>query len=343
MLSKSKLIVIVILAVICFCTSTAFAQNNQLPSTSAKACIVVEQSSGRILFCQNENARLPMASTTKIVTAITVIEHCNLDEVVTIPQQACGVEGSSIYLRCGEKLTVRELLYGLMLRSGNDCAVALALHVGNTVEHFAEMMNDTARSLGCSDSNFVTPHGLHDDNHYTSAKDLATITCYALRNDEFRQIVSTTKYQIANDGYDYPRVLVNKNKLLHNYNGADGVKTGFTKKAGRCFVGSATRNGMQVVVVVLNCGPMFEDTSKLLDYAFANYSLHNVLPKNKICGVELDGKQRTCYVCTEGYSYPIKSGETLSTQIHIDGDKSFVEVLIDGKSVTIVPLQEKHV
>jgi len=187
-----------------------------------------------------------MASTTKIVTALTVIRNTDLDEVVEIPKAACGIEGSSIYLREGEHLTVRELLYGLMLRSGNDCAVALALHTSGSVEAFAELMNTTAVELGCENSNFVNPHGLHDDRHYTTALDLAAVTCEALHNETFREIVSTKAVRISNEGYEYDRVLVNKNKLLSNVDGADGVKTGYTKKAGRCFVGSATKNGMQV-------------------------------------------------------------------------------------------------
>lgn len=336
MLSKTKILILVcvtLLAVSCCFGAVAFAQNNT-QITCAKSCVVMERTSGRVLYSQNGNARLPMASTTKIVTAITVIEHSCLDDVVTIPQQACGVEGSSVYLRCGEQLTVRELLFALMLRSGNDCAVALALHIGGTVEHFAEMMNETARSLGCNDSNFVTPHGLHDDNHYTTAHDLATITCYALSNKEFATIVSTEKVKIGSG--DSARVLVNKNKLLHNYDGANGVKTGFTKKAGRCFVGSATRNGMQVVVVVLNCGPMFEDTAKLLDYAFANYKLQTVVPVNKICGVTYHGKHKDIYICPSGYTYPVKLDEKLSTQICLD--EKCLYILLDGTTVAKLPL-----
>ena len=220
-----------------------------------------------------------MASTTKIVTALTVIKHCNLDDTVEIPRQAVGVEGSSIYLREGEHLTVRELLYGLMLRSGNDAAVALALHTSGSVEAFAALMNEVAEEAGCVNSNFVNPHGLHDDKHYTTAYDLALISCSALENDDFREIVSTKTVRIRNEGYEYDRVLVNKNKLLSNYAAADGVKTGYTKKAGRCFVGSATRNGMQVVVAVLNCGPMFEDTASMLDAAFETYSYQIVVPR----------------------------------------------------------------
>ena len=312
-------------------TKKAFGWTANSPNftTTAKACVVMEQASGRVLFEKNSAERLPMASTTKIVTALTVINNANLDDVVTIPNQACAIEGSSIYLRAGEKLTVRELLYGLMLRSGNDCATALALHVGGSIEHFAELMNQTAQNFGCANSNFVNPHGLHDANHYTTARDLAVITCNALCNEHFADIVATKSAKIANDGYDYPRVLTNKNKLLINYDDANGVKTGYTKKAGRCFVGSATRNGMQVVVVVLNCGPMFEETAQMLDVAFDNYQKVCIVPKSKLCGAVYKNGKATYYYCNEDYSYPITQGERLSRKICLTEDEQVLEVLVN--------------
>ena len=320
---------------------TSAADNTCVFQTTAKACVVMERNSGRVLYEKNPHEQLPMASTTKIITALTVLNNCNLDEVVTVPAKACGIEGSSIYLRQGEKLTVKELLYGLMLRSGNDCAIALALHVGGSIEGFAQMMNKTAADLGCQNSNFVNPHGLHDANHYTSASDLATITCQALKNEQFAEIVSTKSVKIANDGYDYPRVLVNKNKLLANFCDADGVKTGFTKKAGRCFVGSATRNGMQVVVVVLNCGPMFEETAKMLDVAFANYTNVCIVPQNKLCGAIYKGGKPTYYCCKEQFCYPVTSQEKLTRKITLDQTHQQLEVFLDGKCIKTLPLSEQ--
>ena len=248
-------------------------------TTSAKACVVFEANSVRLLFEKNKDQRLPEASTTKIMTALIVAENANVNDVITIPEQAVGIEGSSIYLREGEKLTVKELLYGLMLQSGNDCAVALALHVGKSIDGFAKMMNNKAISLGCKNTNFTNPHGLPDDNHYTCAYDLGRISCEAIKNPIVKEIVSAKSAKINNDGYDYPRFLKNKNKVLtiFNYNGANGIKTGFTKKAGRCFVGSAQRNGMQLVVVLLNCGPMFEESMKLMDVFFSEYEMKNLL------------------------------------------------------------------
>lgn len=307
-------------------------------ATTAKGCVVMEQSSGRILYQKNADLHLPMASTTKIVTALTVLNNANLDDVVTIPTQACGIEGSSIYLRPGEKLTVRELLYGLMLRSGNDCAVALALHVAGSVDVFAQKMNDTVKAFGCVDSNFVNPHGLHNDNHYTSARDLATITCQALKNKDFAEIISTKSVKISNDGYEYPRVLINKNKLLSSFDDADGVKTGYTKKAGRCFVGSATRDGMQVVVVVLNCGPMFEETAQMLDVAFSSYKNVCIVPQNKLCGVIYNKNKPTYYYCSDAFTYPITQNEKLTRKITLDENSQIVEVFLDGQLIKTLQL-----
>ena len=302
-------------------------------SSSAQSAVVMERSSHRVLFEQNADAHLPMASTTKIVTALTVINNANLDDVVEVNTKAVGIEGSSVYLRAGEHLTVRELLYGLMLRSGNDCAVALALHVAGSVEAFAEMMNETAQKADCVDSHFVNPHGLHDDEHYTSARDLATLTCVALNNADFQQIVATKSVRISNEGMEYDRVLVNKNKLLTNFDDADGVKTGYTKRAGRCFVGSATRNGMQVVVVVLNCGPMFEETADMLNVAFANYTLDIVIPQNKVCGSRVENGKRVYYMCPESFGYPLRNGEQLNTEINLDGEVPTITAQLNGKTV----------
>lgn len=175
-------------------TRTAHA----FPACSGKACAVIEVNSGKILYEKNADARLPMASTTKIATAITVIENCDISMTVKVPQEAQGVEGSSIYLKAGETLTVKELLYGLMLQSGNDSAVALAVAVGGSVENFAEMMNKTARKCGAENTHFVNPHGLHDDKHYTTAHDLALISVHAMKNPEFRNIVSAKSAEISN-------------------------------------------------------------------------------------------------------------------------------------------------
>lgn len=333
-----RLILAIILTALCmsvFVCNVAFADGQF--STSAQAAVVMERSTGRILFEKNPDLHLPMASTTKIVTALTVLNHADMDEIVQIPKEACGIEGSSVYLREGEHLTVRELLYALLLRSGNDCATALALHVSGSIEAFAQLMNKTAYGLGCNDSNFVNPHGLHDDGHYTSARDLAVITCAALGNKDFQEIVSTQVMRIANEGCEYDRVLINKNKLLSGYEFADGVKTGFTKKAGRCFVGSATQNCMQVVVVVLNCGPMFEETKSMLQTAFASYTLEKIVPRNKICGSVTIGGKKRFYICRSGFAYPVRIDEKLAYAIDVEHQE--ISVSLNEREIALLPLE----
>lgn len=303
---------------------------------SAKGAIVAEQSTGRVVFEQNADARLPMASTTKIATALTVLRHANVNGIVTVPKAACGIEGSSVYLTEGERLSVLDLLYGLMLRSGNDCAVALALHVGGSVDGFVEMMNRTAQSVGCENTHFVNPHGLHDENHYTSARDLAKITCEAFKNPLFCQIVAAKTYRVQTDGAN--RVFVNKNKLLSRYDYADGVKTGFTKKAGRCFVGSASQNGMRFVSVLLNCAPMFEESQALLQHAFCVYSACPVAFVNQVAGSVLRDGQRRYLYCPVKLVVPVKVGEVVEKSVEAVGDDLFLCVKADAKPVAKIKL-----
>lgn len=217
---------------------------------TASSSIVMDAASGRVLGGSGYNTRGYPASTTKILTALVVLERTEPECVVTVPDEAVGVEGSSIYLRKGEKLTVEDLLYGLMLRSGNDAAVALAVATAGSVERFAAMMNARAAMCGAKDSHFVNPHGLHDDDHYTTAYDMALIAAEAYSNPLFARIVSTSKITVGEG--ESTRCLYNKNKLLGMIDGANGVKTGYTKKSGRCLVGGAFRDGMQLVSVVLN-------------------------------------------------------------------------------------------
>ncbi len=246
--------------------------------------IVMELNSHRVLCANNERVKKYMASTTKILTAITIIENCTLSDIVTVTDKTVGVEGSSIYLEVGEKLSVEDLLYGLMLRSGNDCAETLAVYCSGTLEAFAELMNKTATKIGAVNSNFVNPHGLHDDNHYTTAYDLALISCYAMKNDNFRKIVSTKSVTIPFTTRDFNRHLVNKNKMLKEFDGATGIKTGYTKRAGRCLVSSCLRNGMELICVVLNCPPMFERSKSLLSEAFSQFKLYKLIESDNIVG-----------------------------------------------------------
>ena len=297
---------------ICFSPIETSVAATSTVQTSARAMLLLENSTDRVLYEHNADKRLPMASTTKIATAITVIENCDdLERVVSVPKAAVGVEGSSIYLENGERLKIIDLLYGLMLQSGNDCAAALAITVGGSIEHFAEMMNALAAKVGATNTNFKNPHGLHDDEHYTTARDLALIASHAMRNPIFEKIVSTKRYTMPWKDRDYDRVVLNKNKILSTFDGGDGVKTGFTKKAGRCLVSSATRNGMRVICVVLDCGPMFEDCAALMERAFAEYSLEKVCTTEPVCNLTVtDGKakQVLCAPLSE-HCYPLTKEE----------------------------------
>lgn len=236
-------------------------------AASVTAEIAMELTTGTVLEENNADVQLPMASTTKIMTAIIIIEDCDLDEVINVPDAAVGAEGSSIYLKKGEQIDVRDLLYGLMMQSGNDSAAALAIHHSGSIEKFAEAMNNKAKSIGVGHTNFKNPSGLPDNEHYTTARDLCLIARYAMQNETFREIVGTKSY---NGKF---RTFTNKNKMLFNYEGANGVKTGYTVKAGRCLVSSAERDGMDVICVVLNCPDMYERSAKILDDCFSEYRL----------------------------------------------------------------------
>lgn len=248
------------------------AQEPDVPALNARAAVLIDGASGRLLYGYNEHRQLPMASTTKVMTALLALEGCSLQETVTASKRASGVPGTSIYLREGEQLTMEEMLLGLMLRSGNDAAVAIAEHVSGSVEAFAQRMNERAQELGAQ-ANFVTPNGLDAGGHSISALGLALVARQAMTLPDFRRIVGTQRATIRWPGNDYDRVLTNKNRLLREYEGATGIKTGFTSKAGRCLVFSAEREGMELIGVVLNCGAWFDSAERLLDWGFANYSL----------------------------------------------------------------------
>lgn len=281
-------------------------------SSTAKAMCLMEVTTNRVLRAKNEHERLPMASTTKIMTAITAIENCDdLDTKFEVSKKAIGISGTSIYLREGEKLSLRDLLYGLMLVSGNDASVAIGERVSGNVDFFVDLMNETAKKIGAKNTHYENTHGLDENGHYTTAYDLALISSYAMQNPIFKEIVSTKNIKITTEeGKD--RYLQNKNKLLRNYQGAVGVKTGFTDDAGRCFVGSAEREGMTLACSVLSCGPMFEECATLLDEGFANYKMIDITDKvfdNRKIRVE-EGKQtQTTIAPTQRYYYPLSADE----------------------------------
>ena len=244
---------------------------------NSRSCVVLDRKSKTILFGKNENKQVKMASTTKIMTAIVIIENYDLNKEITVSKKAAGTGGSRLGLRTGDKITVHDLLYGLLLRSGNDAAVALAETVGGSIEGFAELMNQKAKELNLKNTHFESPHGLDSDGHYTTAYELALITDYALQNSTFAKIVGTKNYTITINGY--PKALTNTNELLGNLNGVYGVKTGFTNGANRCLVSSCKRGDMDIICVVLGADTKnfrTQDSIKLIEYAFANYEYVNI-------------------------------------------------------------------
>jgi|GEM_PF-736703 len=236
--------------------------------------VLIEATTKRVLFGENEDVKLYPASTTKVLTALCVLNNLPLDRVIEVPKIAEGVEGSSIYLKAGQRITVEDLLFGLMLRSGNDAAVTLAVETSGSIEDFAVLMNETAKKCGAKNSNFVNPHGLQDENHYTTAYDLALITAKAYENEDFVRIVSSKLKKIKID--DSEVVIANKNKMLKTYDGSNGVKTGFTKSSGRCLISGAKRDGMQLVSVVLNCSDMWNESVRMLDFGFDNFEMTSI-------------------------------------------------------------------
>lgn len=263
----TKIFALLFVFAIIFGNFIVYSQKNVAIASGKSAYAVIDLKSGEIVKSENGSARLPIASTTKILSAITVIENVfDLDEEIIVPSSAVGIEGSSVYLTLGERISFRDLLYGLMLRSGNDCAVALAIKTAGSVEKFVEKMNDTAKTAGAINSSFANPHGLDDEGHFSTADDLAKITAYAMKNPVFREIVGT-KYHTTTG--EISRCFKNKNKMLWNFDGAIGVKTGFTKKSGRCLVSAGERGEKAYAVVVLNVYDTWTVSENLLNEAFS--------------------------------------------------------------------------
>lgn len=245
------------------------------PRLSAESAILIEAESGAVICEKNADLPLPMASTTKIMTALTALSLCSPDTPLCVHPDAIGVEGSSVYLVANERLTLEELLYALLLESANDAALAIAIGISGSVEAFSEEMNRMADELGLKSTHFTNPHGLDDAEHYTTARELAIITQKALREPLFRTLVATKKTTISHPSEGSVRLLINHNKLLRLYEGCIGVKTGYTKRSGRCLVSAAERDGVTLIAVTLRAPDDWADHTALLDYGFSRY--HSVL------------------------------------------------------------------
>ena len=249
------------------------SNNVNLPDINSRAAVVIDRATNKILYGKKENEKRKMASTTKIMTSLVIIENCNLDETIEVSKKAANTGGSRLGLKTNDKITIRDLLYGLMLCSGNDTAVALAEHLGGNIEAFSEIMNNKAKELKLENTHFVTPHGLDADDHYTTAFELAKLANIALNNEVFRKIVGTKNYTVTINGQ--PKSITNTNELLGNLAGVYGVKTGFTNGANRCLVTACKRNNLDIVCVVLGADTKkfrTQDSIKLIEYTFKTFT-----------------------------------------------------------------------
>ena len=312
---------------------------------SARNAYVLDAVSERVLYEKNPDHQSLIASTTKIMTALVVCEQCNVLDRMEIPKEAVGIEGSSMYLKEGEILTIQELLYGLMLRSGNDAAVALAIYCGGTVEGFAELMNDKARNLGLKNTHFVNPNGLDAPGHYSTARDLAVLAAYAMENPVFYKTVSAKNIRMGE------RYLTNHNKLLWRVEGADGVKTGYTKAAGRILVSSATRDSRRIIAVTIDDGDDWNDHAKLLNEGFSRYELKQIVSEGDCLGYQevLGGENAQAEilaaddfsfaVAPEEQPYTMLPGPDFAYALVSEGeDAGFAYVLIQGNAIGRVPV-----
>ena len=253
------------------------SNTSEEPKLNSRAAVIYDRKSKKIIWGKKENEKRPMASTTKIMTAIIVLENANLSDTVTVSKKSAGTGGSRLGLKVGDKITVNNLLYGLLMVSGNDAAVALAEYVGGSVEGFADKMNQKAEELGLESTHFITPHGLDMADHYTTALELAEMADYAMNNEKFAQIVNTKNITININGRS--KSLKNTNELLGNLNGVNGVKTGFTNGANRCLVTSVNKDEMNIITVVLGADTKKDrtnDSIKLIEYAYKNYTIYNL-------------------------------------------------------------------
>ena len=283
-------------------------------STSASAAILVDVDSGRVLYEQNADAQMLIASTTKLLTALVALQEGDLRETVTVSANAAGTEGSSMYLQAGEQLTLETLLYGLLLCSGNDAAVAIAEHVGGSVEGFVAKMNALARELGMTRSSFANPNGLDHENHHSTARDMATLARAAMENETLVRIASTRRVTIGG------RMMTNHNKLLGRMEGCLGLKTGYTRAAGRTLVSCAERNGQRLAVVTLQDGNDWADHQALYDYGFSRYPARRAAARGEtVETVPVYGGEGTSVplVAAESFSWPLREGEELETRLEL--------------------------
>ncbi len=353
-----KKLLVIVLIVICH----ILPFNVSAIGTSAKAAILINADTGEVIYEHNADARLPMASTTKIMTALILCENADLNKEITVTAEMLRVEGSSMGLLAGDKVTFHDLLYGMMLASGNDAANVTAYSLGGTVDAFVKQMNEKAEQIGMKNTNFETPSGLDALEHYSTARDMANLTRYALKNKEFAKAAKTEKATLNYGNPPYKRSLTNHNKLLKNFEGAIGVKTGFTKKSGRCLVSAAERDGKRVIAVTL-CDPDdWRDHKVMLEYGFSAITLTEITPEtNEInvpviggqensvnikiepyCVSSLDNAKIDCEIELPQFVYaPIKNGEQIGNAVYKKGETVIAKVPLCAKeNVNLAPVKK---
>ncbi|WP_299088250.1 D-alanyl-D-alanine carboxypeptidase family protein [uncultured Metabacillus sp.] len=304
--------------IIIFLLITLFPHPSSAVGVSAQAAILIDQESGRILYEKEANTKMRIASITKIMTAILAIESGKLDEMVKVSERALQAEGSSIYLQKGEKIKLEDLVYGLMLRSGNDAAVAIAEHVGGSLEGFVVMMNQKAEEIGMTNTEFANPHGLDDhENHYSTAYDMAILTKYAMENETYRKISGTETHRAPNPNEKWDRVWHNKNKLVTGlYKYSTGGKTGYTVRAKRTLVSTASKNGLNTIVVTLNDPNDWDDHINLHDFAFNNYELVKIKQEGTLSNIDNDFYQDKVFIKRD-ILYPLTAEEQEKIKINL--------------------------
>lgn len=332
-----KILILLLILTFIFSLFTLFISSDNSISISAKSAALYEPQTQKFVYTKNASQRLGMASTTKIMTALIALERLDNNETFEIDSRAVGIEGSSIYLKAGERMNTLDLVYSLLLQSANDAAAALAYKIAGSIEEFASLMNERASEMNLKNTNFQNPHGLDDKNHYTTAEDLALLTAEALKNDTFKQIASSYK-KVVETNYT-KRTLVNHNKLLKSYDGCIGVKTGYTKKCGRCLVSAAERDGLTLISVTINAPDDWRDHAEMLDYGYSLLEARNVasigdfsydIPvlNGEIDYVRISNKDSFKFICNKNdyeitaapklsryFSAPVKAGDILGEVI----------------------------
>ncbi|WP_449536803.1 D-alanyl-D-alanine carboxypeptidase family protein [Ferdinandcohnia sp. Marseille-Q9671] len=294
-------------------------QKTSALSVSARSAILIEQESGRILYEKDAHKRMRIASITKIMTAIIAIESGKLNDMVKVSNKAVGTEGSSLYLQPNEEIKLEHLVYGLMLRSGNDSAVAIAEHVGGSLDGFVFLMNQKAEEIGMQNTEFANPHGLDDhENHFSSAYDMAILTRYAMKNEKFREISSTKVYRAPNPNEKWDRVWRNKNKLLTKlYPYSTGGKTGYTKRAKRTLVSTASKDGTNLVAVTINASDDWNDHMRMFNTAFDTYDVVKVVEEGELKDIKQDFYKGKVFV-DHTFFYPLTEQEKKDIKVDIN-------------------------